>query len=78
MRATRLATLAWLFSHVGQETISTFVKFSDLPSVAVWLPIPPSDRFAGGPAPRSLLLISAGGMGTMRGTGWGTRVIQCF
>src|SRR5882672_10758405 len=34
MRATRLATLALLFCHVGQCTISTFMLFSDLPSGA--------------------------------------------
>jgi len=30
MRAARLATLAWLFSHVGQESISIFILFSNL------------------------------------------------
>ena len=31
MRATRLVTLALLFCHVGQATISIFMLFSDLP-----------------------------------------------
>src|SRR3954453_11839141 len=31
MRAARLATLALLFCHVGQETISIFILFSNLP-----------------------------------------------
>jgi hypothetical protein len=34
MRATRLVTLDWLFCHVGQYTISIFILFSDLSSIA--------------------------------------------
>ena len=34
MRATRLVTLALLFCHVGQYTISIFILFSDLSSIA--------------------------------------------
>jgi hypothetical protein len=34
MRATRLVTLDLLFCHVGQDTISIFILFSDLSSVA--------------------------------------------
>src|SRR2546426_8266923 len=34
MRATRLVTLALLFCHVGQYTISIFILFSDLSNVA--------------------------------------------
>ena len=36
MRATRLATLALLFSHVGQERISIFILFSNLFGVAAY------------------------------------------
>src|SRR2546426_9265375 len=34
MKATRLVTLAWLFCHVGQYTISIFILFSNLSNVA--------------------------------------------
>lgn len=34
MRVARLATLALLFSHVGQETISIFIQFLEVGSVA--------------------------------------------